>query len=589
MANSPANTNRKFDGGKDFYFGVNSYPHPQNLAAGQLSWMVNGWTKKGIPYTRPGYDIKFRLPDGRAQGFILFKPKDGNYVMVMAVSGKIYVSQYPYVDYMQLTQLQFNPDVDHVMFEITLQGADGPGNLIPPRPLLIMQDGRSRPAYYDGQTARHLNPGGTTNETVLGFSMIWTGSRLWVSRETEIFASDIFDPLHFTETLYLSGGGSLQAMDGQLITAMARQAQTGSLIVFTADNTSIIQAGITDRSLWATTPGFVQFLFPGVGASSPKSPVYLNGILWWMSFQGARNYAQVGESIRSSANGVSSIEMDRSFQNMSPNISRACGFSHQSFVGFSVPSGDIYNRHTWVLDSASADQLNQDLPEEWIGVWMGTRPVEWDSANINGLDRAFYISQDRCGVRVWEAFMKDHEDNECPIFVSIETQGMDFGEPSAIKRYLYSEEYFYHLSGNVDMTIEYRGDWGCWKLLHQLTMCAADCITQLDCNIPSSTIMPQNRYLKTQEATLECVSQEGPYPENYGTYIQNRLRWYGKNGVRMYKAHAVQEQESSTGFCTLSDKGCKALLCCDPEIDYISCVNDTFYGYGSSNASECII
>lgn len=589
MASSTFNTNRNFDGGKNFVYGINSYMHPEDLNKGQLAWMVNGWTKKGIPYTRPGYESKFRLPDGKAQGFTLFKPNDGDYVMVMAVSGKIYVSQFPYDDFQQLTQLQFNKDVDHVMFETALQGADGPGNLIHPRKLLMMQDGRSRPAYYDGQSARHLNPGGTALETVLGFSMVWTGSRLWVSRETEIFASDIFDPLHFTETQYLSIGGSLQAMDGEIVTAMARQAQTGALIVFTAENTTIVQAGITDRNTWKTTPGFVQFLFPGVGASSAKSPVYLNGILWWMSFQGARNYAQVGESIRSSANGVSSIEMDRSFQNMSPTISRACGFSFSSFVGFSVPSGDVFNRHTWVLDSASADQLNQDLPESWIGIWMGTRPVEWDSANIQGIDRAFYISQDACGVRVWEAFMKDHEDNGTRIFVSIETNGMSFGEQVAIKRYLFSEEYFYQLSGNVDISIEYRGDWGCWKMLHELTLCAEDCYSQLDCNQPLGMLQDQNRYIKTPEANQACISQEGPYPENYGSYFQNRLRWYGKNGVRMYKAHAVQVQQSDTGFCTASDAKCKQVSCCDPEVNYISSVNDRSYGSGSSEASICII
>lgn len=183
MATSPTNTNRSFDGGKNFVYGINSYAHPQDLNKGQLSWMVNGWTKKGIPYTRPGYQTRFRLPDGKAQGFTLFKPKDGERVMVMAVSGKIYVSQFPYEDFMQLTQLQFNKDVDHVIFKEALQGADGPGNLIPPRPVLIMQDGRSQPAYYDGAFARHLLPGGSTNETVVGFAMEWTGSRLWVSRE----------------------------------------------------------------------------------------------------------------------------------------------------------------------------------------------------------------------------------------------------------------------------------------------------------------------------------------------------------------------------------------------------------------------
>lgn len=588
MATSPANTNRKFDGARNIVLGINSYAHPADLSTRQFSWGVNAWFKKGIPYTRPGYESKFRLPDGKAQGFTLFKPKDGNIVMVMAVSGLIYVSQYPYEDYTQLTALRFNADVDHIIFKQALQGADGPGNLIPPRALLFMQDGRTAPAYYDGTFARHTMPGGTTFETVLGFAMEWVGSRLWVARGDEIFASDIFDPLHFTETEYLATGGSLQAMDGEVITALAKQAQTEGLIAFTADNTTLIQAGITDRSTWKTTPGFVSYLFPGVGCSSVKSPCYLNGILWWMSYQGARNFTQVGSSIRTSANNVSSIELDRSFLNMSPTISRACGLSFSSFVGFSVPSGDVYNRHTWVLDTASADQLSQDLPPAWLGIWMGTRPVEWDSANIQGTDRSFYISQDRCGVRVWEAFMDHHTDNGGRIFCSLESNGMISGEPSSIKRFLFSQFFLYQLKGEVNMSVEYRSEWGCWKLLHELRLCASDCFNQLDCNTPIGTLQAQNRYVKTQEANQACLSKEGPWPENYGTYFQNRIRWYGKNGIFFFKSDVVQVQESSTGFCTPSDQECKVVTCCDPEVDYISHVDDAGYGSGSSDNVACL-
>lgn len=588
MATSPANTNRKFDGARSVVLGINSYAHPADLSPRQFSWAVNLWFKKGIPYTRPGYESKFRLPDGKAQGFTLFKPKDGEIVMVMAVSGLIYTSQFPYDDYTQLTQLRFSAEVDHVIFKQTLQGADGPGNLIEPRALLFMQDGRTAPAYYDGTFARHTLPGGDTKETVVGFAMEWVGSRLWVARGDQIFASDIFDPLHFTETEYLASGGSLQAMDGEVITALAKLAQTEGLVAFTNDNASLIQAGITDRSTWKTTPGFVSFLFPGVGCSSVKSPCYLNGILWWMSFQGARNFTQVGSSIRTSANNVSSIELDRSFGNMSPTISRACGFAHSSFVGFSVPSGDVYNRHTWVLDTASADQLNQDLPPAWLGIWMGTRPVEWDSATIQGTDRAFYISQDRCGVRVWEAFMPDHEDNGGRIFCSGESNGMLGQEPSSLKKFLFSQFYLYQLRGEVDMTVEYRGDWGCWKLLHELRLCAEDCFDQVGCNAPLSTLQGQNRYVKTPEANPACLTLEGPFSENIGTYFQNRIRWYGKNGIFFFKADMQQWQESSTGLCTPSDSGCLPVLCCDGEVDYISHVSDGGYGSGSANQVECL-
>src|SRR5213080_1704614 len=230
MATSPANTNRLFDGGIGFVLGINSFAPPASLAKGQLAWAVNAWLKGGIPYTRPGYDTMFRLPDGKAQGFCIFTPQGSLPLMVAAVSGKLYSSSFPYNDYSRIENIQFNDSVDHIIFKECLQGADAGVALITPRRLLMMQDGRSKAAYFDGSTGRHLNPGGTTNETVLGFQMEWVGSRLWVARDNEIFASDIFDPLHFTETQYLAEGGSLQAIDGRNITAMIRTATDEALL-----------------------------------------------------------------------------------------------------------------------------------------------------------------------------------------------------------------------------------------------------------------------------------------------------------------------------------------------------------------------
>ena len=192
-----------------------------------------------------------------------------------------------------------------------------------------------------------------------------------------------------------------------------------------------------------------------------------------------------------------------------------------------------------------------------------------------------YISQDVCGVRVWEAFNKVREDNGSRIFCSIEFPGITFNEPTAFKRFLYTEYHLSYLAGHVDITSDYRGDWGCWKRNADLELCAQECFTELVCDGPNPTIMNQNRYFKTQEALHTCLSQEGTYSEDIGTFFQNRIRWYGKNAVRIYKSSAQQFQESSTGSCPKSDATCKLLACCDPEVSYVSHVNDGSYGYNS--------
>lgn len=589
MANSPANTNRLYDGGIQFLLGVNSNLHPSALGPNQMSWAVNTTNKGGIIETRPGYVSRFRLPDGKAQGLTIFTPTGGITNLVMAVNGLIYSSEFPFETYNQIPGIQFDPYVDHIVFKQTVQAKVG-GALVEPRSLLIMQDGRTRPAYWDGNTARHLNPGGTTNETVLGLWMEWIGNRLWVARGRDLFASDIFDPLHFTENIYLAAGGSLNAMDGDVITALARTADSRSLLVFTIHNTTIVKAGITDRDSWKTTPDFIALLFPGVGASSGKSPFYHNGELWWWSVEGARRFTQVGVAILNSRNSVASIEMKRSFDNLTAEVqNKVCGFSFGTFIGYSIPSGDVFNRHTWALDTSTNSQLSSDSPFAWLGIWMGTRPVEWATPNVNGVERSFYLSQDICGIRLWEAFQEDRLDNGGRIFCSVEFPGVDFGEPTAFKRYMFTEYHLAYLSGIVDLTADYRGQWGCWKRIADIQLCAVDCIKALECFNSNPTVMNQNRYFKTQEALHACLTNEGTYSEDISTYFQNRIRWYGKNAVRLYKAQAIQFQESSTGSCPKSDEACRLLTCCDEEVSYVSHVSDVSYGYGSSNQISCSI
>lgn len=588
MANSPENPNRLTDGGSDFLLGVNSNLSPSSLNSNQISWGINIINNGGDIDTRPGYQTMFRLPDGRAQGMTAFTPTGGETNLVAAVNGKIYVSEFPFETYMELPNIQFDPNLDFVVFKEALQSKDG-ATVIEPKAVLIMQDGKGKPAYWDGFTSRHLNPGTPSNETVQGLWMEWIGNRLWVSQGRQLFASDIFDPLHFTENTYLSIGGSLNAMDGDVITGLARTADSRSLLVFTIHNTTIVQAGITDRNSWKTTPDFITLLFPGVGCAAGKSPFYHNGELWWYSIQGARRFTQVGSAIFHSNNSISSIEMRRSFDNISKQVQvKVCGFSFNTFLGYSVPSGDIFNRHTWVMDTSTNSQLTGNAPFAWQGIWMGTRPVEWVTLNVNGADRCFYLSQDACGIRVWEAFKPDRTDNGGKIFCSVEFPGLLYSEKISFKKFLYNEYYLINMAGEVDIASDYRGDAGCWKRNMDVHLCAKDCFTDLVCNGPNKTVMPQNRYVRTQMAKQECAQVDGwPTDESIGSFFQARVQWYGKNGIRQYKSFAQQWQEPSVGACEKNDDICKLMACCDPEVNYISHVDDCAYGYSSSGGNSC--
>jgi len=588
MAQSPLNSNRILDGEFGFTPGVNSNEHPEFVAKGQMAWAINMVNRGGTWRTRDGFKSIVRLPDGRAQGMTIFVPTAGVVSLVVALSGKIWVSPFPFQNWDYLPNIQFNQFVDHIVFKEAVQAIDG-GNLIDPKSVLMMQDGRSKPAFWDGNVNRHLSPGGKKKETIQGMWMEFVGGRLWVARGNEIFASDIYDPIHFTETQYLSEGGSLVTIDGKAVTALARTADSKALLAYTLDNTTIIAAAITDRDQWKSTPGFISILFPGVGCVGGKSVTYSNGELFWFSKEGARRFTQVGATIQVSRNNVASLEMERSYANLSPSTSRTCAFGFNGLVGFSVPSGDVYNRHTWVIDMGTNTSSAESAPPSWQGIWMGTRPVEWTSATINGINRCFHVSQDRVGgVHVWEAFQVNQMDDQGRIFWALETRGMDFQSPLAFKKFVYSEGHIINLRGQLDITAEYRSDYSCWIKIMDTKFCAQDC-NQLNCTDKNQAAVVQSRYFKTEEAQATCITPIGPYQDNVGTYFQHRFRGYGRMGLLKFKASANQYQENASGECSKGDVDangnlvCKTMLCCDEEIDYLSISDLSPYGYPTSN------
>jgi hypothetical protein len=416
--------------------------------------------------------------------------------------------------------------------------------------------------------------------------MEFVGNRLWVARDRQLFASDIFNPLNFTENIYLSGGGSFQAIDGDFITGLKRTSDAKQLLVFTAGNTTAIQAGNTDRSSWQTSQNFVSLLFPGVGCVAGKSPTYASGELYWYSIEGVRRFNAVGDAVRTSKNPIASAEEKRSYDNLSPITSRVCGLAFNRYVGFSVPSGDILNRHTWVLDVGSSDTLIDQLPPVWQGVWTGTRPVEWTSGFVNGVKRSFYLSQDLDRPRIWEAFIPTKLDNGYPITCGFESAGDNFNQPLSFKKFKYTEAHLKDLLGEVPFTIEYKSDYGCWHEIASVTLCSTACQETLPCT-GVTDFNAQARYIVSQESITQCNEGGSPFSSNISLSFQQRFRWRGRLTVRAYRITADEYQERSTGLCSAGDDECISLQCCDPEQEYVSIADDIpcnyYYSYYGSN------
>mgnify|MGYP003336014550 FL=1 len=195
--------NKLVEGESSFVGGMNSALDPSQLPPGFYSRGMNVVHRGGIVQCRPGYRCKTILPTGRLQGMAVFKPKQGAESLLMAVGGKLYHSHFPFNSYQEVDGITFSSSTKQVYFKQVEQSvrrnADGSLSLIIPRNLMIVQDGGlSRPAVFDGVV------GYQTADIPLGGPMEWVADRLWVARGSNLYASDIGNPISFTESLYIA-------------------------------------------------------------------------------------------------------------------------------------------------------------------------------------------------------------------------------------------------------------------------------------------------------------------------------------------------------------------------------------------------
>lgn len=447
------------DGDMTFIAGMNSSLNPAELPPGFYARGENIVNRGGILQCRPGYRCKFILPEGRLQGLKVFKPKIGPEVLLLAVAGLIYLSDYPYRTYRQIPGIKFSETARQIFFEqceqSLIQNEDGSLTFIEPRVLMVMQDGAlTAPAVFDGTTA--TQSAGPT-QIPLGGPMKWIGDRLWVARGSEVFASDLANPVSFTETQYITGASSF--IFPREVTALARtpSEQFPQLVVYTETSTSLLQAGIRNRSVWFSTPDFQKEIFPKIGCISMRSVVQQHGYLWWFSTAGLTSLDAAAQAFVTSTLPYRDEEMSDSKSRLSPDLSGVACASFENYLLVSVPYSDKFNRHTWALDGSVLPFVERQNPS-WNSVWTGTRPVEWVSDSFAGENRIFYISFDYDGEnRLWEAFTPDRRDDGCPITWWAELRGLNFKTPGLYKEFRYSDVFLSELSGMVDVAVFWAG------------------------------------------------------------------------------------------------------------------------------------
>jgi len=494
------------DGDLLFPLGQDSSTDPTGLVPGYYSRGMNVTNRGGVIQCRPGYRCLLALPAGRLQGFSVFRPKRGVETLVLGVEGQLYTSQAPFDTATALPGGVYSATSQQLFFkqveQSVEQNPDGSLTFINPKSILVIQDGGSTsPILYDGTSATYSQGSGSVP---LGGPMEWVSDRLWVARGTALYASDIGNPVSFTESLYIAGVGFF--IFAQEITALARTLaiDNAQLLVFTRTTTSQLLASIRDRSTWPTTPNFQKEVFPKIGCVSQRSVRAHYGLLWWYCEQGLISLDAAASGYISSTLPYVDAPMQDSKGRVSQETWGVACCSFENYLLCSVPYSDIFNRHTWCLDFTVDPGKTQQKPA-FNSFWTGTRPVEWLTGEFDSQNRAFYISVDYDGVnRLWEAFMPDRLDNGCPITWWAESRAYSFESPGKFKQFRYADIFQTELSGVFDCAVFWAGSHkGKYKRVMTKRILA-----NTDTFIHDHEILPgqelvglkkQSRYLRTQD------------------------------------------------------------------------------------------
>ena len=200
--------------------GMNTVRHPWLLRPDQYRRAVNVVNRGGVAQTRPGFAHQLTLPAGNLQGLCHFSStknaeSETDY-LVFAVDGSIYAAPFPLAqpkdwEFFKIQDLSFDKNAAMVHFCVAEKTVTTLANqsiqLVPSYNILVIQDGITSAGYWDGYESRHLDEAEPALETPKGTWMAFSGGRLWVARGKVVVASDLFDPLKFSERINGSSRG----------------------------------------------------------------------------------------------------------------------------------------------------------------------------------------------------------------------------------------------------------------------------------------------------------------------------------------------------------------------------------------------
>ena len=542
--------------------GASSAVAPDLLPDNQTAWGQNVAFRGAKVQTRPPIACRLVLPPGLIQGASYFGVQGG--MIVVMIAGKPYRLRIGGTDPAAYSSEEISlasPNsgvIKQVWMAQTVE-------------TLVIQDGQSDAILYNGSVATRAG----YQQVPRGRMMAYGNGRLWVAiNANELVAGDIRtrDPgseLNFTETTYLSGGGSLwfsRPMTGLTFIPVTGTTDYGTLLVLGVDFADSVRADITDRDSWGTYPGFVTTVLRSIGCAGAWSLAQVNQDVYWRD-----GLAQI-RSLRASLqdeSGAGSSPLSR-------EVSRIVDFDSQQLLPwvssiyfnnrllmtaspFLNPQGGVSFRDLVSLDFAPISTMQGKTSPAYDGNWQGVDWTQLVAGQFGGRQRAFGLSSDNDGFnRLWELGASDtvHDitlscgsgspEVTSPIGSFIEYPRVDFSDPKQRKRLTRLDVWLSEIVDEITLTPWWRTDndqqWTQWQ--ETISECATTTDDATTTPHVWKNLLPQQRPLIKSFSIPDVLDDVIKYQRATGFTFQVRLAWTGSMKIQRATlwANPVQNQ-----------------------------------------------
>jgi hypothetical protein len=582
--------------------GVDSLLYPTDLVQGTYAWGVNIVNRGGVVQTRPGKRRIVSFCGRKAQGHYWARTMDDRNYELVAIDGLIYWSQFPFKAWAQLPNVNLRADVDTIWMCNTIQAAYYNAQndielLTNPRNIVFFQDGYSQPCYWQldnfqsGVVTESYVTGTPAITMPIGTAMAWQDNRLWIAQGDLVFVTDLLNPAANQESEYLAEQTGFRFP--RAVMAMTAAPVQG-LLVGTPSSMHTLMSYIQDRTQWQTTQGFQSDVSLEVGPIAPWGWVYLHGMLWIYTARGVISYDRALTQNLTTVILTADGEMQRSKQLLAPDCSGICMGAWENVLQVGVPASCIENRHTWIMDAGIAEKLNNTMGMCWVGIWVGSYPVQFTSPIIGGTQHNYELAYSagflalnpgdspspqpdsgplQANIHLWENFIPNQiDDVETAVNCSLETRAFLLTTDDYY-RFVFAEFMIVNLKGVVPVQVYVTGLAGNYQKLFETTLradagpfgntaVANGVIYYKSLNGPTTLFenyRRQVRHLRTKKWVVNEQPTDGAACVEIDRFdgidkaFQLMIQWQGRMGIRQIKFFYDRQLQSPQGYCPVDE------------------------------------